>query len=36
MRELAVDDLLEKADDGTYQLGARVFGLVASAAMHGD
>lgn len=36
MRELAVEDLLEKADDGTYQLGARVFSLVANAAMHGD
>jgi IclR family transcriptional regulator, acetate operon repressor len=36
MRELADEDLLEKADDGTYQLGARVFSLVTSAAMQGD
>lgn len=36
MRELAVEDLLEKSADGTYQLGTRVFNLVAEAAVRGD
>lgn len=36
MRELAVEELLDRAPDGSYLLGPRVFGLVADAAMRGD
>ena len=36
MRELAVEELLEKSADGSYLLGTRVFNLVANAAVRGD
>ncbi|MWA03268.1 helix-turn-helix domain-containing protein [Actinomadura sp. LD22] len=36
MRELAVEEMLDRSSDGTYVLGTRVFNLVSTATSRGD